>query len=172
LDLTSDPFYHGKFLGVMKTPALVFIILLSLYEITMDVARSYTDQIDMGYTSISFYLGMNICLTVFNFVAGYRILKNLHMQKNNKKRLTLIIRRIFYSGFGTMFGLVIMTIGLTPANEYPFGVALLWFFLQISFWLQSLLLITIFQVPKKKKEISSTTNQSQTDDSASTKENL
>jgi len=170
LDLTSDPFYHGKFLGTMRKPAFVFIFVLSLYEISMDMARSLTDQIDMAYTTISFYLGMNIILTFFNFVAGYRILRTIKIK--GKERLKLIIRRIIYSGFATVFGLVIMTIGLTPANTYPFGVALLWFLLQISFWLQSVLLITIFQVPTKKKERSSTTKQLQTESASASASTL
>jgi len=148
----------------------------------MDIARSFTDQIDMAYTTVSFYMGMHIFLSIFNLVAGYRILQTINKQSKTKDRLRMIIRRIIYSGFATMFGLLILTISITPANQYPFGVAILWSLLQISFFLQSLLLITIFQVPKKKKARSSTTKKSLTDSTSAsasasasttnTKENL
>jgi hypothetical protein len=147
LDLTSDPFYHGKFLGIMKIPAGVFIGICFVLEIISDVIRNVT-QIDFINYIIYFY-GVSLALVaIFNFIAAYRVLQSL--KRDTKKKLRKIIYRIIASGISTLLGVAILFSFLHPTiNWTPNGWLLSWFFLYFAFWLQSTLLIFIFQVPKK-----------------------
>jgi hypothetical protein len=84
LDLTSDPFYHGKFLGIMKIPAGVFIGICFVLEIISDVIRNVT-QIDFINYIIYFY-GVSLALVaIFNFIAAYRVLQSL--KRDTKKKI-------------------------------------------------------------------------------------
>jgi len=161
LDLTSDPFYRGKFLGIMKIPALILIFLCLGVEISFDILKSINDQIEFIQPLLGFYIIIQAIVVIFNFIAGYRILQTLKKQPEGKKRLHMIIRRIIYSGIVSVIGFIILILALIETT--PVSLSMCWLFLQISLFLQSILLITIFQVPKEKKDKS-------TQDTASAKE--
>jgi len=146
LDLTSDPFYHGKFLGVMKIPAGLFIIGCLIVELVSDILRNLTVY-EFYQQIMTFYGTVLILVALFNFVAAYRVLRTL--KKDTKLKLKKIIYRIIASGIATILGVIVFFLFLTNINWTPVGWIMLWFFLYFAFWLQSTLLIFIFQVPKK-----------------------
>jgi len=145
LDLTSDPFYKGKFLGIMKIPALIFIILCFIFEIVSDILRIYI-TINLLEAITSFYTIILAIISIFEFVAAWRIFKISKNKMKSKKRI--ITYRIIWSGVMTMFGVIMLVIFRTPVTEFPINYAIVWFFIYVSFFVQSLLLITIFQEPK------------------------
>jgi len=86
IDLTSDPFYHGKFLGAMKIPAFIIIVLLILMEVTLDILRTTQSTIDTLTISLSFYLIIHFIVVLFNIIAGYRFLNTIKEKTDMKKR--------------------------------------------------------------------------------------
>jgi len=147
LDLTSDPFYHGKFLGIMKIPAGIFITGCVIVELVSDFLRNLTPY-EFFQQIMSFYGSVLILVALFNFIAAFRVLRTL--KKDTKLKLKRIIYRIIASGIATICGVIVFFLFLsTSINFTPVGWLLLWFFLYFTFWLQSTVLIFIFQVPKK-----------------------
>jgi len=160
LDLTSDPFYRGKFMGMMKIPASILIIVCLLYEISLDIFRSISDQIEFYDPVYAFYSAIQIIVVIFNFVAGFKMLQNLKNLSENRKRLIMIIRRIIYSGFFYIGSFIILVLGFE--FQSAMGHTIIWSSNSILSFIQSFLLITIFQIPKMNNE---------TIDTSSTKEN-
>jgi len=154
LDLTSDPFYQGKFLGVMKIPAIIFVSLLLTIEIVFDYIRAFTNY-DFMHLIVSCYIILHLIVVIFNIVAGYRILKSLSKQSDGKKKLRIIIRRIILSGIVTILGIVVFGLVVSPLVNYPIPATILFFLLFGSFFLQSILLITILKIPKHRETMSS-----------------
>jgi hypothetical protein len=167
LDLTTDPFYHGKFLGVMKIPAFIFMFICMVIEISLDIARNSTDQIDFIMAIIGFYTLIHLFVVLFNFIAGYRILRTLKKQIKIRKSLIMIIHRIIYSGMATMLGILVLVLCTFPLFLVPLGSSILWLCLQISFFFQSIFLITIFQKPKNKKKSRDTSSAIQSKETTS-----
>jgi len=167
LDLTSDPFYNGKFLGAMKIPAIIFITLFLLTELILDICRAYTD-IDFLSSILGFYFVFHSIVTIFNFIASYRILSALKEQKEGKKKLKRIILRIIYSGITTMMGVFLYILFLSPLMNTPVPYIILFGLIYFTFFLQSLLLITIFRVPKRKDSKSFKTDMSSTKETGKT----
>jgi len=155
LDLTSDPFYHGKFLGVMKIPALIFIFVCFGIEISLDIARNMTDQIEFTDSIIVFYTVIHVIVVLFNFIAAYRVLQTLKKQPKIKERLTMIIHRIIYSGTATIIGTLVFVLVASELFNHPWGISMLWCLLEISFFFQSIFLITIFKIPQYKNTTNS-----------------
>jgi len=164
LDLTSDPFYHGKFLGVMKIPAFIFMFFCFGIEISLDIARNTTDKIDFTGPVIAFYTLIHVVVVLFNFIAAYRVLQTLKKQTKIKESLTMIIHRIIYSGMATIIGTLVLVLVASGLLNHPWGITMLWFLLEISFFFQSIFLITVFQIPQYKN----TTNSSTAKDSQDT----
>jgi len=156
LDLITDPFYHGKFLGVMKIPALLLIFLLIIIEITNDFLRTTQQKIDISNISLSVYLVVQIIVVLFNIIAGYRVLRSLkeNEKADNKKRITTIIRLIIYSGIVTLVGSIVLAICISPVADIPLGNIISFGFLYFSFFVQSFLLIKIFKLPKQRTNTS------------------
>jgi len=154
LDLTSDPFYQGKFLGVMKIPAIIFVSFLLTIEIVFDCVRAFTTY-DFMHLIVGCYIILHLIVVIFNIVAGYRILQSLKRQSDGKMKLRIIIRRIILSGIVTILGIVIFGLILSPLVNYPIPAMILFFLLFGSFFLQSILLITILKIPKHRESMSS-----------------
>jgi hypothetical protein len=158
LDLTADPFYHGKFLGIMKIPAGVFIVLIIGLEIMNNSVR-LSGVLEDGYTPvvIGIYSSVLGIITLFTFFAAFRILKPA--QKNsqeNKKKLVRITKRIVIAGIFTLCGVITFCVFYDTTTQYtPVGMCLTWTALYLFFGLQSLALIMIFSVPKQKDNTSS-----------------
>jgi len=148
LDLTSDPFYHGKFLGIMKIPAFIFIVICLVLEFTCFILRMLT-PIDFFSYVICFY-GVSLSLIViFNFTAAYRVLQPLKKAPETKKKLRRIVYRIIASGIAIAFGVLAFFLFFTPLFYTPAGWLCIYWGVYFNMWLQSALLILIFQVPKK-----------------------
>jgi len=161
LDLTSDPFYHGKFLGTMKVPAFIFICILLVVEISFDILRNINSTANLvSFTVlIAFYMLIHLCVVIFNFVAGYRILKRSKESKGKEnQKLNRIIHRIIYSGVVTLCSNVVMFALVSPIADYPVGLFLTYWLVVFAFFLQSFFLITIFQLPQQKMKTGQTSS--------------
>jgi len=149
LDLTSDPLYHGKFMGIMKIPAGIFIVGLITTEITFDVLR----QVGTDYQKdlLIIYAFTHLLVVTVNFIAAYRILMPFNKNVETKKKIRKIVYRIIGSGIATIPGVILfLFFALDPQIQAtPIKRGFTWFFLYFLFFLQSLLLILIFKVPKK-----------------------
>jgi len=152
LDLTSDPFYHGKFLGVMKIPAVILMGLCLGIEIIFDFLKTLT-TIALGNAIYYFFLLLHIFIIIFSFVAAWRILKKLELKSrtNKKKKITY---RIIVSGSITVLGfiLIILINTVLAIIENPPAFMFVWTLLFVTFGLQSTVLINIFQGPKIKQK--------------------
>jgi len=148
LDLTSDPLYHGKFMGIMKIPAFLFILSLIVAEIVVDVIR-VIGTTDYASITILFYGSSLLLVVLINYIAAYRILKPFSKTVETKKKVKKIIYRIIASGAATIFGVIVWFIFIDPRVQFtPAGKGTMWFLLYFFFFVQSLLLIMIFKVPK------------------------
>jgi len=103
LDLTTDPFYHGKFLGMMKKPAMVAICLIILLEIISVMIRSLI-VVNIINAILGLYIGGHTIVVVFNLVAAKRILNSI--KEVGKKKLIKITKRIIYSSISTLLGVM------------------------------------------------------------------
>jgi len=171
LDLTSDPFYQGKFLGIMKIPAIIAIVLLIAIEILFDAIRTVT-TLDFFNVQMAIYIILHLIVVLFNIVAGFKVLVSINKQSDGKKKLKLVIKRIIMSGIVSILGIILLGLMISSFLYYPVSSVVVYFLLFVTFWLQSLLLIMIFKIPKHREMISSTTNSSvkETHDMSSTKE--
>jgi len=150
LDLTSDPFYHGQFLGLMKRPAFIFIGFCIIFEIICDVVRE-TVPYSTAQLSTGFYASVKAVIALFYYVAAIRLSK-----RSKEKNVNQINRRILGSAIATTTSLVFLLIFIaTPVSLYPVGWLVVLFGVYFSYCIDSLLLITIFQVPKPRKTIAS-----------------
>jgi len=143
-DLTTDPFYHGKFLGVMKKPAIIFICCLFAIEVIIDVLR-YTIISLVDFVS-GFYLVMHIILAIFYFVAASKILKT-----KIENRVRRISYRVIGSGVAACVSGLFIALWTSDVSNTPAGFGVTWYFTWLSFFFQSYLLIWIFNAPKKLK---------------------
>jgi len=152
-------------MGMMKVPALVFIFICFASEISLNILRSITDQVDFYYPIIGLYSIIQIMVAIFNTIAGYRFLRSLK-QTECRKRVKMIIWRIILSGIIYIISFFIMV----SARQFdsPLTLVLFWLSLQILWFLQSILLITIFTVPKKKTETEETSKEHSTQKENST----
>jgi hypothetical protein len=169
LDLTADPFYHGKFLGVMKIPAIILMLLIVVFEISVNVVRVAFPVYSFGAdVQILTYLIIHSLLVIFSFVASYRILKNARRSKLQKKKLIRITYFIIASGVLNIFSTIIFSFMTSDYFLYNIYANLsLWFLLYLFFFGQSLLLIFIFKAPKHIKS-STATSESGKQNSTST----
>jgi len=143
LDLTSDPFYHGKFLGIMRKPALGFIGFSICFELICDFVRI---SLSFPYIVIfisAFYLLAHGVVSIFYFVAAARILKS-HLEE----RIQRVSYRIIASGICTFFSWVFLILFWTPVATNPIPYAVMWFLLLVTFFLQSYMLIIVFKIPR------------------------
>jgi hypothetical protein len=148
LDLTSDPLYHGKFMGIMKIPAFILILSLIAAEITIDVIRVYGTT-DYAMITVIFYGTCLLVVVIVNYIAAYRILKPFSKTEETKKKVRKVIYRILGSGVATIFGVLVFYIFLDARVQFtPAAKGTMWFLQYFFFFLQSLVLITIFKVPK------------------------
>jgi len=150
LDLTADPFYHGKLLGVMKIPAIIFIVIIILFEISTDVVRAVFPIYSFGAdVQILTYLIFHSLLVIFCFCASYRILQNAKRSKLQKKKLFRVTYFIIGSGVLNICSTIVFCFVLSDYFLYNiYGNISIWFFLYLFFFGQSLLLIFIFKAPK------------------------
>jgi hypothetical protein len=149
LDLTTDPLYHGRLMGIMKIPAIIFIIVCIGLEIGCDVIRA-TGSTDYASIVILFYGTSLLLIVVINYIAAFRILFPCGKAEETKKRLRKVIYRIIGSGVATIFGVIVWYIFLDPRVQFtPAGKGTMWFLLYFFFFVQSFLLIMIFKVPKE-----------------------
>jgi len=144
LDFTGDPFYHGKFLGIMKIPAVLFIAFCLVLEILCYILRLLTTR-DYYNTLIIFYSVSLTLIVIFNFTAAYRIIQPL--QNEIKETLRIIIYRVLASGISIVIGVIVFFLFFGTIIQTPNGWLMLFFVLYFFFWLQSVLLILIFNPP-------------------------
>jgi hypothetical protein len=150
LDLTADPFYHGKFLGVMKIPAIIFIVIIILFEISTTVVRSEFPIYSFGAdVQVLTYFICHSLLVLFCFIASYRILQNAKRSKLQKKKLIRVTYFIIGSGVLNICSAIIFAFLMSPyfLSSIYFNISI-WFLLYLFFFGQSLLLIFIFKAPK------------------------
>jgi len=169
LDLTSDPLYHGKFMGIMKIPAGIFIFGLIVIEVFFDVwrtfGREFTGIISAVYGSALMFI------VIVNFIAAYRILRPFDKTVETKKKIRKVVYRIVGSGLATIFGCTVLYCFQIPnSQDTPVTKGVMWFLLYFFFFLQSLLLIMIFKVPKDKKGASSNSGKDTKDTKSKSKE--
>jgi len=147
LDLTSDPFYHGKFMGIMKYPAIVLCLGVIAAEIAFDSLRT-SGKDYLSYLNI-FYASILMSIAIINLIAAYRILGPFSKTPETKKKVRKIIYKIVGSATASVLGCIVYFCFLYPPVQWnPANRGSTWFFLYFCFWIQSLLLILIFKVPK------------------------
>jgi len=170
LDLTSDPLYHGSFMGIMKIPALIFAVGMIIGEVACDIVRTTSASDDYINQVIFFYGAFVLFIATINFVAAYRILKPFNKTVDTKEKVKKIIYRIILSGIAQILSVFFVFIFLYPPTVFtPQARYSLNFLLYTFYFLQSVLLITIFQVPEKLKTSSSSHKEGST--SSKTKDN-
>jgi len=166
LDLTSDPLYHGKFMGIMKIPAGVLIFGIIFIEVFFDVWRVLGGEY-MGILSAA-YASFLLLIVLINFIAAYKILKPFDKTVETKKKIRKVIYRIVGSGIATIFGCTVLLCFQIPGSQdSPVAKGIMWFLLYFFFFIQSLLLIMIFKVPKEKKKGASSSSAKDTTKSKS-----
>jgi len=158
LDLTADPFYHGKLLGVMKIPAIIFIVMIILFEISTSIVRLVYPIHSFGAdVQMVTYLIFHSLLVIFCFIASYRILQNAKRSKLQKKKLIRVTYFIIGSGVLSICFLIIFS--FMTFSDYFFysvyGNLSIWFMFYLFCFGQSLFLIFIFKAPKHMQTTSS-----------------
>jgi len=148
LDLTTDQFYHGKFLGVMKIPALVFIFICLAIEIIFDFIKTLTIA-PVANAVYYFFVSLHVIIIIFSFIAAWRILKKLKIKSRGSKKMRITLR-IITSGMITLIGFILILCQLIPPT--PVSWVVLWIALFLMFSLQSAVLINIFEGPKKNQK--------------------
>jgi len=150
LDLTADPFYHGKFLGLMKIPAIIFIVIIILFEISVNVVRLAFPVYSLAAdVQVLTYLIFHSLLVMFCFFASYRILQNAKRSKLQKKKLLRVTYFIIGSGVLNICSTIVFCFVMSDYFLYNiYANITIWFLLYLSFFGQSLLLIFIFKAPK------------------------
>jgi len=168
LDLTTDPFYHGKFMGVMKIPTCVIITLILIMEISLIILRNFVPITSSVVVAV--YLILNLILAIFEIIAGHRIIKPLRKQADGKKKqLWRITVYIIISAVVTI-AMCILFILFLIASGRPQGSIILFFLLWLAYFFQSLFIIMIFTVPKDHKSSSSAKSTKDSKESGSTKD--
>jgi len=166
LDLTADPLYHGRFMGIMKIPAAILIVALVAFEVAVDVLRTRGNDM-IHIIATYFYASILAFVALVNLLAAYKIIKPFSKGRETQKKIKKIVLRIVGSCLASIMGLVVYASFSAPeATLYPRNKISLWFFLYFFHFLQSLLLILIFKVPKEKHTIPT----KDTKDSKGTKE--
>jgi len=145
LDLTTDYLYHGKFLGKMKKPAIVFILLIIVLEIT-EIAVRCIYPVDTLTICSAIYGSLHVIIVIFYIVAGKKVLQNKNVSK--KTKITKITKKIFGSAAATLFGVIGFIMVISPATGYPAMFITMGTIIYVSYWLQSFLLMLIFKPPK------------------------
>jgi len=167
LDLTTDPMYHGKFMGIMKIPATIIILALIGVEISGIIIK--INGTDFQAYIMYFYGSILLLVALLNGIAAYLILQPFNKTNETKKKIRRISQRIIGSSVASIGGVVIFFMFSQPENLLrPDQKGSLWWFLYFFFFLQSLLLILIFKVPKTKPVSTSSSNK---DATKATKEN-
>jgi hypothetical protein len=95
LDLTADPFYKGKFLGIMKIPVIIIIIFLICLETSLSVVRVAYPKLNFSDICLWIYIILRGVLAILCFFAAYRILNS---NIGGKKKSPEIVKKdyLFY----------------------------------------------------------------------------
>jgi len=154
-DVTLDPFFHkqGKCLGILRIPAIVIVTSFIVMEICETVIRDVI-QTDIWLYIMAIYLAAHILISIFYFIAAYKIL-NIAKTSIEERKLIFITKRICLSGGAVLCLAVALLLIYTPATSKPVSYAIVWFIIHMCFFCQSLSLISIFTPPKSKKVSSS-----------------
>jgi len=144
LDLTTDLFYHGNFLGMMRKPAMTLIGCIVIMEIITNTVRCLVD-VDSATILSATYAVLHIGIAVFYFVAAKRILSDEVFSE--KKKLITVTKKVVYSASATMLRACCFLVILSPAGNLPLGLTVVVGILYTSYFLQSLMLLWIFNPP-------------------------
>jgi len=148
LDITADPLYNGKFLGMMRKPAIFgAAIIICLEAITLILRCLYDAPLTTAVVGL--YIICYTTIVMFNFLAAYRIIKGINGAITpSRKSVIKITRYIIYSGVVTLMGVIFLGLAVTPAFYDPLFMAIDSFIVYFMYFLQSAILIKMFRVPK------------------------
>jgi len=153
-DLTEDPFYHekGKFLGVLKIPAIAVCSSLLMIELLVDILREYV-EFDSNFVCTTLYAVFHVTVAIFYFVSAKKILSVLDVNNNtNKKKIIEVTYRIVGSGVATILASILLIFNATSLCYDPTRARIIWFFMDVMLFFQSLSLILIFKLPNANEK--------------------
>jgi len=149
LDIVRDPLFRAKrYIGTLSLPALVFLIILILFEFlceSIKIAIPLAYLVDLIQTNG--FLLVYCFLTVIYSGVAFKIRKKTYPNKLAECFWYRSLAGAVYAACLTVF----LWTYLSPFVRMPMSYSLTWILLLVTFYLQSYFNIIIF-VQKKRKE--------------------